>query len=281
MVRTRLLIGSALLVALAAIVWIDERIGQPTVLLVVAVLFGVLASVEFLRLFSVKTRAVSILCGLAALPAILLPIFCGDLTFEQACLWILIAQGIIALLHVTASLQRHGPDAARNCLRDYGIGIIAVLYCLVPIGLLIDLAMTSGRGSLFVIVLILVVKCADIGGYLGGTAFGRRRVLPAVSPKKSYEGSFCGLALTIAASFLVAHYWPGLLLDSSAAVIITLAVALNLASQAGDFTESALKRVLGVKDSAQLLPTFGGALDMMDSLVIAVPVAAVAFRIWS
>jgi phosphatidate cytidylyltransferase len=126
-----------------------------------------------------------------------------------------------------------------------------------------------------------VVKCADIGGYLGGTAFGRRRVLPAVSPKKSYEGSFCGLVLTIAASFLVAHYWPGLLLDSSAAVIITLAVALNLASQAGDFTESALKRVLGVKDSAQLLPTFGGALDMMDSLVIAVPVAAVAFRIWS
>ena len=105
--------------------------------------------------------------------------------------------------------------------------------------------------------------------------------MPAVSPKKSYEGSVCGLLLTIAASFFISHHWPGLLLDFNSFAIVALAVALNLASQAGDFAESALKRVIGVKDSAQLLPTFGGALDMMDSLVIAVPIAAVAFRVWS
>lgn len=267
--------------ALAGIVWLDRLAGRPLVLAGVGLLFTFAASLEFLRLFSVRTRMVLFLAPAVVVPGIVAPAFCDCVPFESILMWTFVFLGAVTLLHITGVLQSKGEEAARICLRDHAVGFMATLYCLVPMGLLVTMGADSGHGSLFVVVLILLVKCADIGGFLGGTAFGRRRILPAVSPKKSYEGSLCGLILTIAAGFAVARLWPGMFIDNSALSIVLFAVAINLASQAGDFAESALKRIIGVKDSAQLLPTFGGTLDMMDSLVIAIPVAAFALKIWN
>ena len=113
---------------------------------------------------------------------------------------------------------------------------------------------------------LLVIWVFDIASYFAGTRFGRRPLLPAVSPKKTWEGFMGGLAGALATGFAVS-FVPGFTL------IHALAVALiaSLAGLAGDFSESLIKRGMGVKDSSRLLAGHGGVLDRFDSLFFAAP----------
>ncbi len=124
---------------------------------------------------------------------------------------------------------------------------------------------------------ILTVKGADIGGYLVGRFLGRRSLCPRVSPNKTVEGAIGGLVFSLVIGLVLIRAcgegrW-------SAGELLLVAVLLNVASQLGDLLESVLKRAAGVKDSGQLLPEFGGALDMVDSLILAGPVAACALAL--
>lgn len=121
------------------------------------------------------------------------------------------------------------------------------------------------------IFLVLVAAfLSDTGAYYAGTYYGRRRIWPRISPKKTWEGSLGGLLtcmLCVLAFGLIwgqAPWWSWLVLG----------LLLNVAAQLGDFFESALKRWLSVKDSGTLLPGHGGLLDRIDSLLLVVPVYA-------
>lgn len=110
---------------------------------------------------------------------------------------------------------------------------------------------------------------ADIGGYAFGVRFGRRRIAPSISPKKSLEGLLGGLAV---ASLLAAIILPAAGDLFSPVTAIVLAVACVLAGLLGDLTESMIKRDLGVKDLGALLPGHGGVLDRVDGILMALPV---------
>jgi phosphatidate cytidylyltransferase len=123
-------------------------------------------------------------------------------------------------------------------------------------------------------VLVLLASFAsDTGAYYAGSWFGKRKIWPAISPKKTWAGSVGG-ALTCVAVCLILGFavgdWP--FGRASWGTWIALGLALNLASQFGDFFESALKRSLDAKDSGALLPGHGGVLDRIDSLLFAAPV---------
>lgn len=109
----------------------------------------------------------------------------------------------------------------------------------------------------------------DIGGYAFGVRFGRRRIAPSISPKKSLEGLLGGLAV---ASLLAAIVLPlgGELFSPLSAVV--LAVACVLAGTLGDLTESMIKRDLGLKDLGVMLPGHGGVMDRVDGILMALPV---------
>jgi phosphatidate cytidylyltransferase len=109
----------------------------------------------------------------------------------------------------------------------------------------------------------------DIGGYAFGVRFGRRRIAPSISPKKSLEGLLGGLVVS---SLLAAIILPaaGDLFSPASAVV--LAVACVLAGLLGDLTESMIKRDLGVKDLGAILPGHGGVLDRVDGILMALPV---------
>ena len=116
----------------------------------------------------------------------------------------------------------------------------------------------------------LIVKCCDIGAYFTGRAIGRHKLIPWLSPGKTVEGLIGGiLASMIAAIILNAalgsplDWWWVLIMGGILAVV----------GQAGDLTMSLFKRGAGLKDSSTLLPGLGGVMDVIDSLLLAAPVA--------
>jgi len=122
---------------------------------------------------------------------------------------------------------------------------------------------------------ILTTKACDIGAYFTGMSIGRHKMIPWLSPKKTWEGLVGGIVFASAVGAVLAHFsvnlaseadrypwWVGAVLGALVAVI----------GQAGDLAESAFKRDAGVKDSGSILPGMGGVLDVLDSPLLAGPV---------
>jgi phosphatidate cytidylyltransferase len=105
----------------------------------------------------------------------------------------------------------------------------------------------------------------DAGGYFGGRAFGRRKLWPAVSPKKTVEGAL----VSFLASVLVGLIGATLVFEMLGALeAIVVAGVINVLAQLGDLLESMLKRAYDAKDSGWIFPGHGGVLDRADSLVL-------------
>ena len=125
--------------------------------------------------------------------------------------------------------------------------------------------------------ILLMVKFTDIGAYFGGRAFGRHKLIPWLSPGKTWEGLFFGLltaglvgALSRAAGFRNVPWWKGFIFG----------VIIGGIGQLGDLLESLMKRDAEVKDSGQLVPGFGGILDIIDSPLLAAPFAYLLFSLF-
>jgi len=129
-------------------------------------------------------------------------------------------------------------------------------------------------GTALVMFPLALAWVSDSGAYFGGRAFGRRKLLPAVSPAKTVAGALSGVVVAVAAgAFLgwLLRSWLGIELGMVRGAIG--GALISPAAQVGDLAESLLKREAGVKDSGRLFPGHGGLLDRLDSLLFAIPVA--------
>lgn len=124
-------------------------------------------------------------------------------------------------------------------------------------------------GEDLLLLLFICVTFSDSGAFLVGTRFGKHRMAPGVSPKKSWEGAAGGLAAAVGGA-LVAHFWFFQSLPLAHAILLGL--LLGGMGILGDLAESMLKRATGSKDSSGLLPGHGGVLDRVDSLIFSAPV---------
>ncbi len=154
---------------------------------------------------------------------------------------------------------------------------LAGLLTLIPgwIGLV---AVRLEAGPVFALLLLLMIWGADIGAYFAGRAWGRRKLVPAVSPGKTWAGFWGGMGaalfvMVVAFNVLHApvHVWLPLL------VVALIAIAFSVV---GDLGESMFKRLAGVKDSGAILPGHGGMLDRIDSLTAAAPWFALGIYLW-
>lgn len=130
----------------------------------------------------------------------------------------------------------------------------------------------ADRGIGLVLLLLVVIWAGDSGAYYVGRSFGRHRMSPRISPKKTWEGLAAGVATSYLAAGLAA--WAlGFVapLDLPWPHVAALATIIAVAAPLGDLVESQLKRDVGVKDSSGLLPGHGGALDRTDSLLFSAP----------
>ena len=119
---------------------------------------------------------------------------------------------------------------------------------------------TWPQANLLILLVMLLIWSADIGAYFTGKQFGKRKLAPAVSPGKSWEGAIGGVLI----SLLVAAW-----------ALVLMVLPVVVISIIGDLTESMFKRHSGIKDSSNLLPGHGGVLDRIDSLTAAVPIFVV------
>jgi phosphatidate cytidylyltransferase len=152
---------------------------------------------------------------------------------------------------------------------------------LAPVGFVLlvpawlGLTLLHGLSAWWLLYVLLLVWGADTGAYFAGRAFGSIKLAPAVSPGKTLEGFFGGLALTMLLALAVAFYRE--LSGQRFFAFMGLSLLTVLASVLGDLFESMVKRHAGIKDSGRIFPGHGGALDRIDSLTAAAPVFALGW----
>lgn len=126
-------------------------------------------------------------------------------------------------------------------------------------------------GQFYVLYLIAVTKFADMGAYLTGSAIGRHMMTPHISAKKTWEGFFGALIFALLCSLMLFKLMPGHLSALTWTHATILGLLLGFGAIVGDLAESIIKRSTDVKDSGNLLPGIGGALDLLDSLLFTAP----------
>ncbi|WP_413585741.1 phosphatidate cytidylyltransferase [Bdellovibrio sp. HCB274] len=183
----------------------------------------------------------------------------------------LIVLTIVSLLQLnkTGDLQRMTKFQAHAAL--------GLMY----IGLLPSFAfrlLDQEQGLGWFIFLLAVVFAGDTMAYCFGVLIGKHKVMPTVSPKKTWEGSLGGIVGSVIAGILC---WKFLLPDFTWYFILGLAAVSGFVGQFGDFFESLLKRVADVKDSGKIMPGHGGVLDRIDGVLFASPVVLLGVVILS
>lgn len=144
----------------------------------------------------------------------------------------------------------------------------AWLYAAFSLGFALTVRSYGYGPVLFVVALVMV---GDSAAYLVGTAIGKRRLAPKLSPKKSVEGAIASLVSAGIAGYVMSVYFEIPFTPIEGTVI---ALVLNIAAQAGDLAESLLKRSAGVKDSGRIFPGHGGVLDRVDAFLPVLPIFA-------
>ncbi len=161
-------------------------------------------------------------------------------------------------------------EASGRFAQRYGVGFIIVSLCAPALIVISGLP----RGIALVWWIVGCSALNDTAAYFVGRAFGRKKMAPALSPNKSFEGSLAGLVVgTLSGVVLWRLIVEGGLALSTVALI---SFAVTVAAQAGDLAKSYLKRLRGVKDLGALFPGHGGVLDRFDALISAAPVVLAA-----
>ena len=255
-------------------------------LFLVMLLGGAVELVRLLRAKAVRPHAVyaySMIAVLVLTPWLSAAGWLGsgireaDGLYWQA-IWVAVAvvgAGILVVI-------RRDPEGT---FRDIGATLLVILHLgfLASFGLLLRCGsdMPAQEGAWLLLVAVLVIKASDIGAFFVGSAFGRHQLIPAISPAKSIEGVVGGLAgsalaailissVSLPESFGIEHELREILPVWRA---VFFGISLSVAGQLGDLVESCFKRDAGIKDSGEVIPCFGGILDLIDSPVLAMPVA--------
>jgi phosphatidate cytidylyltransferase len=270
----RLIVSPLLLVLVVGVLVLHDSTGNPLSTDVLLLLLGAGAGYEMARLLpggvdAVRLGLVVVACGLLGGIGLLAP--------ERADVRADLRGWIVAAAFV-AALARHLFDTRQEALAAIASVALPVVY----VGLLLSWSRELGagpEGARTLLWVTLVAKASDIGGWLVGKPFGRHKLVPTVSPGKTWEGVYGGMAL----SLLVAGFGASVLSIGPASWSLLhrllFGAAVGAASILAGITHSGWKRRVGVKDSSRLIPEIGGVLDMVDSMLFAGPVAVLWFHL--
>jgi len=194
--------------------------------------------------------------------------------------------GVLAVLLLVLLVRRVFAHPAAPSFSMVGHTMLGVLYVSWLLGFLLkiyfyaapaDAKFDPGYCLLF---FILATKCSDIGAFLLGSMIGRHKMIPKVSPAKTWEGLVGALLLSTTAAMLMAHYWGDTKLGGLAPLhAAALGPLLGVGAVLGDLVESVFKRDSGVKDSGSFFPGIGGILDLLDSLLFNAPLMFLYLRL--
>ncbi len=281
--QTRIAIGSLIILVLAAMFWMDIHWGGYFICLVAMAVTGAALYELFAMARTVGLRpfrVVGIAFGMALLPYYLwsevLPGVLGLRAFAALILAPVFA--LILALMACACSRREGLEPQ---LRNISVTAFGVLYVALPMTFLVQTRFLNEGWNLIVLV-IAVTKASDSGAYFAGSLLGKHALAPRISPKKTVEGAVGGVLGSVLVSVAMAYAMSiRTLLDRGLLATIGFGVVVAIASQVGDLTESIVKRSVGAKDSGRMLPAFGGVLDLIDSFLVAAPIAYFVLAIFA
>jgi phosphatidate cytidylyltransferase len=181
----------------------------------------------------------------------------------------LVSLGIVAALivwrtvHLLWERRKANFQTFLRTIRDFGAAAFLVIYLPLSLSFSMLLLRRPDDGAYWVLTFVATVALIDSAGYLFGRVFGKHKLAPDVSPKKTWEGLLASIvfgsatAISLTVFLLQGPWWVGFI----------LAAAIILAAVFGDLAESLIKRDLGVKDMSKLLPGHGGMMDRLDSML--------------
>lgn len=286
--RERLLLGPVLIAALLGALWFDEWLaGRATpsllagalgmtlpagvLVLPVMLIAAVLAARELTAFFRSKSAGVSAwVMGVA--PVFGLLAWAAGLAIGGAAgVALLPACGVVVL--VLAMLEQAGRRNSEGALAATGGAVLSFAYLGLAFGFL--LAIRAEHSAWVLLWVLLVAKSCDIGAYFTGKSMGRHKLIPWLSPGKTWEGLGGGVLMSAAVGaggLAMLRAWAGV--DTPPWWLgAACGGVFGLVGQAGDLAESMMKRDAGMKDSGSSLPGFGGMLDVLDSPIFVAPVA--------
>ena len=243
-------------------------------LAIVLSVLAALAAWEFFRMAR-ETGALPLDPAGIALAALLpIAVHAQRLGFYTLSLTAIVA---LALVLFASTIWLRGPAGkpmSAVSITSFGVlyaGLFAYIYAL----RYHDYAVGAGAGTALVFLPILLTWTTDVGAYAFGRMFGRKKLLPSVSPGKTVEGAVGWLGLTIVICLLYVRFilMPYAQLGLTIQGAVLFAIVISVAAQTGDLAESLLKREAGVKDSSRILPGHGGILDRFDGLLFVMPIA--------
>ena len=278
MLRTRLWMGAILIGLAVGVLVVDQWLAPWYPFLFVVVLgLSLAACYEVLKLLGPVRRPSAWLCY-AAVAAVVLANWPAHVAETagfapyvdpDAWHWIIAtfaAAVLVAFLVEMAIFQAPGGSVTRIALSVWIVAYLGVLPCF-----LAQLRWLENRGTVALALAIFVPKCGDSGAYFIGRAFGRHKMTPVLSPKKTWEGAAGHVAAAVFATIGIDRLAPTL--HGGWFAEIGFGVTVGVAGMLGDLAESLIKRDCQQKDASQIMPGFGGVLDVVDSIIFAAPVA--------
>jgi phosphatidate cytidylyltransferase len=279
---------SASTVVLVALITLAFWLSQPWILFGLFALLSLGALAEFFHLFSDlgfrRFRLNAFLVAIVYLALTFSPHWGYELSWQGE----LDGLALAALMILMVLFRVRSPLEGFRSLDEIAATLLGFTYCVllfsfVPKIFLLPVTTASGlpASTYYLIHLVTVTKMTDAGAYLVGSAIGRQKLVPHISPGKTWQGFWGSLVFAIGGSYLA--WW--LLGDRIPLVgpvgAGVLGLSLALVAVLGDLAESIMKRSLEVKDSGHVMPGIGGVLDLIDSIIFTAPVYYLYLRLVS
>lgn len=290
MLRWRLLLGPVLIAALAGIFWADARFGAASpVLLAFSLVLITRATWELMRLLRTRAFAPNGILIAVLSSAVMLANWWPGLDTASTLSAQLVRAAPPLLVLVFAGIVLFAWRALRYTVPGGNIETLSVEWlCVFYLGGLLSLLaqlrwVQIELDYLPLASVVVVAKVCDTSAFTAGKLIGGPKLIPLLSPGKTWAGAIGGVlgaALGAAGLFSVVGPWCSATAKVSLVASLAYGVVVGAASEIGDLCESLIKRDVGQKDSAPMLPGFGGLLDLLDSVLFAGPAAYLFWLLW-
>ena len=227
----------------------------------------IISSWEYCNLIQIKQLTGK---ALYALLILVVTYFLSNAPSNLTILYVASSWWLMALIWVSIF-----PKGSRLLRKNLLVKVVNGLFIFVPMA--IALMALHLQDKALVLFLLILIWAADIGAYFAGKFFGKNKLCPNVSPGKTLEGVYGGIALTQVVAITYVYITTQTPLLNDFLIFSFLALLVSLVSVLGDLFESVLKRIAEVKDSGNILPGHGGLLDRIDSLTSSAPIFFILF----
>lgn len=264
-------------VILWAVLSIAFKWNQDWLLVAVTAFFGVFGAVEYFRLLRGDSHRSFPILGFVICLAYWITVSWWVLSRKgQPPMWLDLAALTISVQGAFLLCYRHNLEGITTLQRIFST-VFGVVYTVIFYGFLLRLLyfhLNDGKpgGVFLVLFLIVVTKFSDMGAYLVGVLIGKHKMIPHISPAKSWEGFIGAFIGAIGGAALLLATLPAQLHPITWTHGMIIAPILCLTGISGDLAESVIKRCTHIKDSGHTLPGIGGILDLTDSLLFTAPV---------